>query len=343
MDAATCYSPGFIVLQERLVVHLPGDAPGPEWVSIECASKEAYGCGELGERLLGGLTIHVRRLGYSVLNSSLSIRLSHAALRSIQAELGVPGEFQGAEDCLPEVDGAIKIASREVLVLMVIFLRRNQTKRTYYLVYDAKDASLYMIPYIPRDLEATFSLTPVPARPAGGQGHELALIARKFWPQRAERGRLCVCTPVTRTSYSTGPWETKVHRFPELPQAFSADVMFSLEDKVFWADLSQGVAYTDLRDGSCSSVFIKLPRGCRIDLSALPTDARIEPPDMSRTMGCVEGSIKFVCITRGMTRRPGSEIVKVWTLDLDRQEWKRRAFLACGKISGSKPARWMPI
>ncbi|RLN19944.1 hypothetical protein C2845_PM02G45090 [Panicum miliaceum] len=171
---------------------------------------------------------------------------------------------------------------------MVTFRRRNHAKRSYYFVYDAKDASLYMIPCIPHDLEA----------------------------RRAERGRLCVCTPATRENPAPdgtgGPWATKELRFPDLPQAFSADVMFSFGDKVFWADLSQAIAYTDLRDGSCSSVFIKCPRGYRIDFSALPTDAEIEPPNMSRTMGCVEGSIKFVCISRGVTRRPGNEIVEEW-------------------------------
>ncbi|CAO2192754.1 unnamed protein product [Urochloa humidicola] len=335
MDAA-CSTPGYMLLQEKLVVHLPHhDAPpGPEWASIECSSKEAYGCGKLAEKLLKGLTLYVRRVGdSSVLNSSLSICLGDVALRSIQEELGVPGEFQGVEGCLPEVDGAIKIVHREVLVLMVIFRRRNHTKRAYYLVYDAKDSSLYMIPYIPEDLEATFTLTPVPARLAGVQGHVLAIMARKIWPhQRAERDHLCVSTPSTRAKPardSTGcPWAIKVHSFPKLPQAFSADVMFSFEDKVFWADLSQGVAYIDLRQGS-SAVFIELPYGYHIDLSALPTFADIEPANMTRTMGWVGGSIKFVCISRDEETRIDHDMVRVWTLDLDHRQWKEDRGFPC--------------
>ncbi|CAN6297474.1 unnamed protein product [Urochloa humidicola] len=323
-----------MVLQEKVGVHLPQDAPGPEWASIECSSKEAYGCGKVGERLLKGLTLYVRRsASSSVLNSKLSIHLGDVALRSIQEELGVPGEFQGVEGCLPEMDGAIKIADRGVLVVMVIFRRRNHTKRVYYLVYDAKDSSLYMIPYIPEDLEATFTLTPVPARPAGVQGHVIVLMARKFWPQRAERGRLCVFTPSTSAKpardSADSPWMMKVHSFPKLPQTFSADVMFSFKDKGFWADLSQGVVYSDLRQGS-PAVFIELPYGYQIDLSALPTYVVYEPANKNRTMGCVGGSIKFICITRhDVTTRVGYHMVRVWTLDLDHQQWKEDRGFPC--------------
>lgn len=91
--------------------------------------------------MLEGLTLHVRRLGMSGLNSSLSISLNHLALRSIQEELGIPKQFGG---CLPEFDGSVKIADQQVLVLMVIFRFRNHSKRIYYIVYDANDASMYM-------------------------------------------------------------------------------------------------------------------------------------------------------------------------------------------------------
>nr|CAB3497885.1 unnamed protein product [Digitaria exilis] len=328
MDEARS-SPRFMAMQERLVVHLPGDAPRQEWVSVECATKEAYCCGKRGDIMLEGLTLYVRRLGSSDLNSSLAIGLSHLALESIQGELGVPIQFHGISGCLPEIDGSIRIVDQEVLVLLVIFRFRNHSKLVYYLVYDAKDASMYMIPYIPEDLKAIFTVTPVPARPAGGHGHELVLMARKFWPQRAERGRLCLCTPSTRANPdSTGPWAIKEHRFPDLLQAFSADVMFSFEDKVFWADLSQGVAYSNLRKGD-SATFIKLPRGYLIDFSVVPMYAETEPASRSRTMGCIQGSVKFVCINRSVHHHPGYLMVRVWTLDLDHKQWKQEKGFPC--------------
>ncbi|XP_062209049.1 uncharacterized protein LOC133910802 [Phragmites australis] len=221
--------------------------------------------------------------------------------------------------------GSIQIASRQLLVLLVIFRCRLHSERAYYLVYDSIDASLYMIPYIPDDLEAIYTLTPVPVHTDDGGDHKLTLMARKFWPEPVDRDRLCVCTPATRAnpaSDSTGPWQIKVlRRFPELSEAFSADVMFSLDGKVFWADLSQGLAFSDLRNGgSVVDVdFIKLPdRVC----------GRTEPTTMSRTMGCVGGSIKFVCIDRRRAR-PGNEMVKVWTLDLGHRLWKEEKGLSC--------------
>nr|CAB3492896.1 unnamed protein product [Digitaria exilis] len=210
---------------------------------------------------------------------------------------------------------------------MVIFRHRNHSKRVYYLAYDVKDASMYMIPCIPRDLEATYTVTPVPVRPAGGQGHELVLMARKFWPQRNERGRLCVCSPSTRTNSardSTGPWAIKEHSSSKLPQAFSADVMFSFGDKVFWGDLSQGIAYSDLRKGD-SAAFVKLPREYLVDFSVEPMYAQT---NMYRTMGCVQGSVKFVCINRSV-RAPGYTMVRVWTLDLGHKQWMEEKGFPC--------------
>jgi hypothetical protein len=104
------------------------------------------------------------------------------------------------------------------------------------------------------------------------------------------------------------------------------DVKFSVGDKVFWADLSQGVAYSDLRQGGSvvDFVFIKLPDGYQ----QVDFQQGLPPAKMSRTMSCVQGSIKFVCIDHGVTP-PGKKMVKVWTLDLDRREWNEDKSLTC--------------
>lgn len=204
-----------------------------------------------------------------------------------------------------------------------------------------------MVPYISSDLEALFTVTPIPVhRLAGGDGHhELVIMARKFWPQRrgVERGRLCVCSPATRTETNNnpddvstaGPWAAKEHSFPDddVCQAFSADVTFSSDGKAFWGDLSQGVVYSDLRDSHDeAAVFVELPRGYKIDFAVVPRFDQVEPANMSRTMGCVQGSVKFVCICRrsGHGDRSGDEMaVKVWSLDMDHKLWKEDKGFPC--------------
>ncbi|CAL4944895.1 unnamed protein product [Urochloa decumbens] len=346
MDAA-CPSPDFMAVEYTLAAHLTGAAPGPEWVPVECASKEAYGCGDLGEKqFLQGLTLHVRRLERAdLINTSLSIALTDEAVRSIQSELGLPLRLQGVDGLVPDVQGSVKVADAGVLVICVYFNIWDFGNSTYYLVYDAADASLYMIPFIPaRVVETIYTVTPVPARAAAGQGHELALVAQKLWPQ-PERGRLCVCTPATRAAAShadpdddDGPWEIKVHRgFPDFPQAFVVDLVFSCEGKAFWADLSRGVAYSDLRqDGpAVDAAFVALPDGYEIDYRSLPEDVWIDTAKVSRTMGCVQGSVKFVSIDPGVTTRrrpPGNAnatVIKVWTLDLDRRRWEEEEGSTC--------------
>ena len=82
-----------MVLRDVVDVFLPDAQPDPESVSIQFASKDAYGCGEHGKQLLEGITLHVRRLDYADLGSSLNIGLSFDALRIIQENLGVPEEW----------------------------------------------------------------------------------------------------------------------------------------------------------------------------------------------------------------------------------------------------------
>jgi len=82
-----------MVLPNWVGVWLPDAQSGPEWASIEFASKDAYGCREQGKQVLEGITLHVRRLDYADLGSSLNIGLSFDALRIIQENLGVPEEW----------------------------------------------------------------------------------------------------------------------------------------------------------------------------------------------------------------------------------------------------------
>ncbi|OEL15182.1 hypothetical protein BAE44_0023799, partial [Dichanthelium oligosanthes] len=214
--------------------------------------------------------------------------------------------------------GGIKITHRQAIVLLLIFRHHCIKRRSYYLVYDSTDASLSVIPYIPRELEAIYRLAAIPVRGAGGgAGLKLALMARTRWPQD-DRGRLCVCAlsaaqPSPKPDGTAGPWQVMVHRFPKLHQSFSADVVFSCHRKVFWADPSLPRRRVK-RPGRRG-----LSRGHRLHQPArgvpdrVPPESSTGPARMSQTMGCVEDSIKFICIDR----RPGNEAVKVLTLDLN--------------------------
>lgn len=53
--------------------------PGPEWGSIYCSSKTAYGCGEHGQKLVDGLTLYAQLLDLPNLNTVLIMRLSDEA------------------------------------------------------------------------------------------------------------------------------------------------------------------------------------------------------------------------------------------------------------------------
>jgi hypothetical protein len=88
-------------------------------------------------------------------------------------------------------------------------------------------------------------------------------------------------------------------RFPDLPDAFNAEAMFSFEGKAFWADTSRGLAYCDLRAAGRNPAvefdFIGLQYGYEIPFADLPED---EPMEMNWTIGCAGGRVKFICIDR---------------------------------------------
>jgi hypothetical protein len=67
----------------------------------------------------------------------------------------------------------VKVATEQeqLLVMFVAFSYPQSSRRMYYLVYDATDASLYMIPFIPDHIVCTYTTTPVP-RFTGGRDHE---------------------------------------------------------------------------------------------------------------------------------------------------------------------------
>lgn len=307
----------FMVLEGRLamVVDKPAVAPGQEWQHIDCSSKTAYGCGKYGQGLLEGMKLYVRRVNHPDLTSSISVHLSEEALRSVEADLGVP---RRAVDAM----GAVKLATEQLLILVVAFRLTTYNERVYCLVYDSTDASLYMVPFIPDDFVPSYTAAPVPSFTGAGRDHELVVMARTFRLRVVDGDLLCVSTPVARANSgsddgTTGMWRVMLRRFPGLPYGFKVDVLFSSEGKVFWVDLWQGLVCCDLRarrdDSIVEQHFINLPHGYL-------AHRKTESGRFRRTMACIDGSIKFVSIDP--RSRHGNQMVRMWALDLDQQSWK---------------------
>ncbi|RCV40487.1 hypothetical protein SETIT_9G058000v2 [Setaria italica] len=306
----------FVVLKDSVAVHgltvRPEEeratvAPGKDWPSIQISRKKAHGCGNHGHKLLEGLTLYLHSDFATDLGSFLSIGLSDEARRSIEAKLGAAPGATSWHACSSPSD------------------------RAYSLVYDSTDASLNMIPSIPRGLIPSFTAAPVFRSTGVARDHELVLLARRKWLQLSNNNyRVCVCTPETRGNAepdSTGLWQVRKRCFPELPYALSVDEVFSFQGMLFWADLSQGLVYCSHQlpagESPVEFGFTSLPRGYLVDEEMAP-----EPLKMGRTISCIGGCIRFVCIDRHSSS-PGDYTVNVWTPDLDHRQWKDHKGFPC--------------
>ncbi|OEL15398.1 Protein argonaute MEL1 [Dichanthelium oligosanthes] len=194
--------------------------PGREWAVVECASRTAYGCGEHGQRVLDGLALHVRLVTPPLrpdLSTALYIRASDDALHGVRAAFG---DGDGAPiDILVDGKGYVEAADENGIVLTVVFrLRDYLGSRAYYLVYEATDASLAMIPSAPDDHPATSTLRPLPVRRDGG-GCELVILAERRVPPAEEESCstledvLCVWTP-SEAKEEEEPWRVHGWRYP---------------------------------------------------------------------------------------------------------------------------------
>ncbi|RCV07679.1 hypothetical protein SETIT_1G264600v2 [Setaria italica] len=319
--------PPWVVLDPY--VDLEDTAPpvkGEAWAMVDCASRKAYGCGEHGQKPI------------SDLSTALYIQANGDARQGLRAEFGEgddgPPIHIDGDDLYAK--GFVEASDENRIVLTVDFRLHYISRRTYYLIYDAADMSLSMIPCAPDDehpIAASSTLKPLPLRRDDG-GYDLAVLAKRRVPPVEEEGFstlediLCVWTPEAKEEQ---PWRVHLRRYPaEVQHPFSAEVMFAFEGKAFLVDLSLGLLYCNLpaaTDGSVVELhFIPLPQAIPVDLKCDKT----KPEDMGalypdRTMGCVGGSIKFLCIDRTPPRKYGDAELTVWTLDpnLSKKHWQK--------------------
>ncbi|KAL6909429.1 hypothetical protein ACP4OV_001710 [Aristida adscensionis] len=307
---------------------LTGEPEGSGWSRIECRRSRAYGCGARGQAVVDGLALYLRLGHHPDITSSLAIRMTDAALRSVRLELGF-----SASRCGDRVmhSGAMVLAAHDDLVVVVLTFAAGICELAYYLVYDSADYSLSMIKGPPENIGAT--TTPVAMRRSQiGGDFELILLARE-WQEldldtRDPKDVLAVFNPATLAPEDTigSPWvikERRVRAEPQLP--FSADRVFCHQGLAFWVDLSQGLLYCDPRK-ACSVVdvhFIPLPpmyelamSDDHLDYDGWDTGPICRSEWLTRTVGSYGGSVCFVSFDdSGGDDHLAKSLVRVWLLD----------------------------
>lgn len=141
-------------------------------MDIECATKRAYGCGDLAKEALQGLTLYAHLGGCDdpLLSSSLAIRMTDTARRGFESELDLihPRADKHVAChhfiCCPRkgtpcyqtiATGLVQIAGdREGLTVVFLLFRRDpRAELAYYLAYDHAAASLCLLPHVPDPVE----------------------------------------------------------------------------------------------------------------------------------------------------------------------------------------------
>ncbi|CAL4935717.1 unnamed protein product [Urochloa decumbens] len=346
--AAANRPPPCAVLLRGVDVERPSDALPHAWGTIRCRTRKSYGCGQHGQKLVEGLTLHLRIVDdHPNLTYSLCIRLSDEALRAIQSELG-----HGDKPLVQAVSGGREMYARglvfhadESLVALSLVFRLREDESAYHLVYDAAGESLSMAPDLPPDISSVTG-PPIPVRRRDGGGVDLVVMAKLLEvvvksPEQRRRpldddGVLCVwhMAPPSPADLSSScgidPWQIKNRRFQQgegdKEDYFFAHDAFSFDGHGFWVNLAEGVLHCDMRAAAAgehrSAVdfdFITLPPGSE---SEFGYDMDLGLASMFRTMGSAGDSVKYVSIDH-FGAVIGDRMVTVWTLHLDRgHSWR---------------------
>uniref|UniRef100_A0A0D9W0E7 DUF1618 domain-containing protein n=1 Tax=Leersia perrieri TaxID=77586 RepID=A0A0D9W0E7_9ORYZ len=227
---------------------------------------------------------------------------------------------------------------------LIVFTADLSDGSECYLVYDAIDKPLTMIPYLPNSCTPFATIQPLPVR--GGGGYSLALLGRDERIDRQLRKRykqhaVCLCPPPPSSipppdyscSYNSTPWGFKKALFPpdDMPDFFDAHAVFTSKSGSIWADLLKGalVCTTDDIISGGSDVpfrYIPLPPECQFGVGVKKWHLIKSQLKLCRTMSCCGDSIiKFVSIDIDVDGSvpPNKTMVKVWTLNLATQQWHK--------------------
>ncbi|GJN02460.1 hypothetical protein PR202_ga19813 [Eleusine coracana subsp. coracana] len=217
--------------------------------------------------------------------------------------------------------GSISCTDKALVVLYA-----GSSSTGCYLVYDASDSSLNAIPQLP-DSRTVRGLGIGAAILSLSNGSyviaELAGARSKF----PDAELFLWWSPSHSQNQAAGQWIRRAVRLP--PDVFSPGYFFRIDmaftyadSNVCWVDLLKGVLLCNLTEESSpepSFTYVPLPTGCSIEF-----DRRRRPrSQLTRAMGCCNGSIKFVALVGSRESCTGEDMVlTTWTLSPDLKEWK---------------------
>ncbi|CAN6281548.1 unnamed protein product [Urochloa humidicola] len=194
MVAADRPPPCAVLLRGVDVNRLSDDLPQPQaWGAIRCPTRKVYGCGERGQQLLEGLTLHLRIIDdHPNLTYSLCIRFRDDALRAIQSEFG-----HGDKPLVQAVGGGREMYARglvyhadESLVAITLVFRLREDERVYHLVYETTTPPESRSPW-PRIYRTTYPLSR--GRPfscaAATAAASISLSWRSCWRSSTSRSK----------------------------------------------------------------------------------------------------------------------------------------------------------
>jgi hypothetical protein len=174
-----------------------------------------------------------------------------------------------------------------------------------FLIYDASDRSLLMIPSMPRTSPPIHTARVLVARRRDGdKSYALVFPGRKFVSWSAKGNPQYQDVLFVSPSSSTSPWQ--MDKKVKIPQkwhsddsSFVAEEVFSAHGRAYWVDLLRGVMYCDCNDILSADIdcvdvrTLDLPVGCEKYMGSRDEIAEVAA---FRAMGAVGDSIKFVSI-----------------------------------------------
>jgi len=257
---------------------------------------EVRGDAPSGQEISDAVTVYLRALKPQVvLADPPELSFLHI-LRP--KSLGTPGQ-------LYELASAyISSADKNLVALYAGEYRPGSRLLGGYLIYDAREDSISVIPKLPFDDSYNRAIgcqSAVVMREAAGDDYVLAELVW-VWPRSSE-------AELWLWKSSAQEWILQPGSIT-LPSSntryFSADLCFSYGGSFLcWVDLLKGMVLCDL-DQNCKFSIIQLPQEC-------PTYDLYRPsPVAFRSMACVRGDIKFVALDEHQPGK-GLELI-VWTL-----------------------------
>ncbi|CAM0953554.1 unnamed protein product [Alopecurus aequalis] len=274
-----------------------------DWEVVECSKRNAIGCGPVEKHILDGIELCVLRgdHGDPKHYPAMPIRASDDALFHV----GMMIDDDTADVYGRDTNIACRVCAvqGDAMVIRLAFTARHVTGffRAYYILYNAANTSLSMIPADDPRFLPIGTTCPLLLRRQDG-GYSLAVLASRV---NHDVPALCLWSlpsPTDDISSShkdmDDQWVVKDRDRVDADRRFDVHVALSCNGNAVWCDLTQGIMYCSYAD-----------------------DMLLEPgePSAFRTMGLVGNSIWFVAITPSDSST-GDTMVDVWTLDLTQRQ-----------------------